>query len=257
MFDINHNCDFEGFDLFNVVKNGWKKYSVLLEATCTDFKTWKSQSDFEFGFVPLSNLLAPKSHIVNNISDPIQQHYHVKSTGLPNFLSARIQLQSQLNVDYWEAVLKDYWDQQLVQLLRFGFPLDFNRWCTLRCENKNHASATHFPKDIDAYLQEEMQHNAIIDPFTKNPIEGPHMSPFMTREKPNAPNQRVIIDLSWPKGESVNAGVDKNSYLGAEFSLTFPTVDTITNQLVAIGKVAYIFKVDISPRLRPFSVEME
>ena len=39
LFDINHNCDFEGFDLFNVVKNCWKKYRVLLEATCTDFRT--------------------------------------------------------------------------------------------------------------------------------------------------------------------------------------------------------------------------
>ena len=48
LFVINHNCDFEGFDLFNVVKNGWKKYSVLLEATCTDFKISKSQNDFEF-----------------------------------------------------------------------------------------------------------------------------------------------------------------------------------------------------------------
>ena len=26
LFDINHNCDFEGDDLFNFVKNGWKKY---------------------------------------------------------------------------------------------------------------------------------------------------------------------------------------------------------------------------------------
>ena len=68
----------------------------------------------------------------------------------------------------------------------------------------------------------------------------------MTQEKPNAPNRRVIIDLSWPKGESVNAGVDKNSYLGTEVSLTFPTVDTITNQLVAIGKSAHIYKVDMN-----------
>ena len=87
-----------------------------------------------------------------------------------------------MNIDYWETVLKDYWDQKLVQLRPFGFPLDFNRQCTLRCDNKNHASATQFPKDIDAYLQEERQHNAIIGPFTENPIEGSHIWPWKAFE---------------------------------------------------------------------------
>ena len=80
LLDINHNCDFEGFDLFNVVKNGWKIYSLLLESTCTDFKAWKSQTDFDFGFILFNSLVVPKnqSHIVHDISDPIQQHYYVK-----------------------------------------------------------------------------------------------------------------------------------------------------------------------------------
>ena len=57
----------------------------------------------------------------------------------------------------------------------------------------------------------------------------------MTREKPNAPNRRVIVVLSWPKNHSVNAWVDKNSYRGSGFSLTFPTTDDITKELVKIG----------------------
>ena len=48
-----------------------------------------------------------------------------------------------------------------------------------------------------------------MGPYDANPIPNSHLSPFMSREKPNAPNHRVIIF----KNASVNAGVDKNSYL--------------------------------------------
>ena len=77
----------------------------------------------------------------------------------------------------------------------------------------------------------------------------------MTREKPNAPNRRVIIDLSWPKNASVNAGVDKNSYLGSEFSLTFPTIDYITRELVKIGPGCHIYKIDVSRAFRHLKID--
>ena len=122
-------------------------------------------------------------------------------------------------------------------------------------DNKNHSSAIEYPDDIQAYLDEEKQYGAILGPFDSSPIPNMYFSPFMTREKPNAPNRRVIIDLSWPKNMSVNAGVDKNSYLGAEFSLTFPTVDDITHQLTRLGPGAHICKVDISCAFRHLTVD--
>ena len=76
-------------------------------------------------------------------------------------------------------------------------------------------------------------------------------SPPLRHGKSRTHTIDVIIDLSWPKGELVNAGVDKN----AEFSLTFPTVDTITNQLVAIGKGAHIYKVNISRAFRRLKID--
>ena len=54
---------------------------------------------------------------------------------------------------------------------------------------------------------------------------------------------------------SVSAGVDKNSYLGREFPLTFPTIDDITRQLVQIGPGAHIYKVDISGAFRHLKVD--
>ena len=65
--------------------------------------------------------------------------------------------------------------------------------------------------------------------------------------------------LSWiylkPKGYSVNDGVDKDGYLDSNFSLTFPTVDHLTNKLVKIGCGVHIFKVDISRAFRHLKVD--
>ena len=151
-------------------------------------------------------------HIGVKVDDPIAQHLQIKPTGIPNFLGERIPIKSQLNFLEWKKLFADYWDQQLLHLVEFGFPLDFNRNSVLRHDFKNHSSVVDFLSDVQAYLDEEINHGAIMGQYNVNPIPNSHVSPFMTREKPNAPNHRVIIDLSWPKHASVNAGVDKNSY---------------------------------------------
>ena len=68
----------------------------------------------------------------------------------------------------------------------------------------------------------------------------------MTREKSGSDKRRTIIDLSWPKGLSVNDGVTKDWYLGTQFEMHYPSVDHIVDQLNQLGPVAEIFKVDIS-----------
>ena len=119
----------------------------------------------------------------------------------------------------------DYWDTQLIDLLYFGFPLDFNLGSPLEWEGSNHKSAMDYPGDIDAYLSEELQFKAIAGLFYQHPCPGGHISPFLTRKIPNSKNRRVIVDPSWPLGQSVNAGIDKTSYLGTDFILTLPTID--------------------------------
>ena len=90
----------------------------------------------------------------------------------------------------------------------------FNRGSNLSCDYKNLSSATDNPRDVEAYLTEELQHGAIVGPFSEDSIPHCHFFPFMTREKSASQNRRVIVDLSWPKDVSVNAGIDKESYLG-------------------------------------------
>ena len=46
--------------------------------------------------------------------------------------------------------------------------------------------------------------------------------------------------------DGVNDGVDKNTYQGTDFSLTFPSVDHLTDDVRHIGKGAQLYKIDIS-----------
>ena len=75
----------------------------------------------------------------------------------------------------------------------------------------------------------------------------------MTWDKSSSDKRCVIIDLSWPKGQSVNSGADK--YLGTEFVLTHPSIDNITNQVLQLGRGCQIFKVDISRAFRHVPID--
>ena len=213
------------------------------------FNHWQQQVDFQFGFVPLGSQLMPRNATLCNSHNysPIEMHKIVKETGKPNFLQACLPVTSQLNVDRWNILLKDYWDQQLLQLLQFGFPLDFNRCCPLKHEVGNHSSANEFPADVDAYIEEECKFGALLGPFDVNPIENAHNSPFMTRNKPKQAkdSRRVIIDLSWPLGASLNSGIDKNTYLDAPFP---------TSELKHLGRGTLLYNIDISRAFRHIKV---
>ena len=71
-------------------------------------------------------------------------------------MQASLPVKSQLNVQERKSLLIDYSDQQLLQLLAFGFSLDFNRNCPLKHEGKNGSSAIEFSPDVDAYTKKKL-----------------------------------------------------------------------------------------------------
>ena len=93
----------------------------------------------------------------------------VKQDGCPNFMGARIQVKSQLNVPLWKHLLLNYWDQQLLQCLESVFPIGFNRNCPLFHNRSNHTSVLQYPEGIDKYLAEEIQFGATAVLFSVNP----------------------------------------------------------------------------------------
>ena len=120
------------------------------------FHKWRCQSAFNFGYVPLGDQLMPGVDVMNDAGNlnPLEIHHIVRQTNKSNFMLARIPVRGQLNVEVWCEHLGEYWDQQLLQLIQFGFPLDFNRACHLKNEVGNHKSAVDHPSDIDAYIRD-------------------------------------------------------------------------------------------------------
>ena len=161
-------------------------------------------------------------------------------------MHSQIMVDSQLNPDAWDRFLQGYWDKQLPLMIRFGFPLDFNREAQLVNHSDNHSSAKAYPNDIKAYLLEEIAHKAILGPYTQPPLSGLHRSPFMSRAKPDSPHRQVIIDLSFPHGTYVNAGISNDIYLDTPFILKLPTMDNITQQIKTLGRGCQLYKVNTS-----------
>ena len=118
----------------------------------------------------------------------------IRQSGVPNFLGLGIPVNTQFKVKAWRHHLKDYWDQQLMDLIQYGFPLDFDRNCVLGETVENHASANEYASHVTKYIQEELQFMAMIGPFDEKPCTL-HISPFMTRNKAQFELRCTIIDL--------------------------------------------------------------
>ena len=134
--------------------------------------------------------------------------------------------------------MADYVDQQLPDLIEFGFPLDFDRSRDLQSTLVNHASARLYPEHVDRYIQEEVGFQAMVGPLDKESFDL-HISPFVTREKLDSNSRRTIMDLSFLKGFSVNDGVLKGTYLGTGFQMHYASVDLIIRTLNEIKPSAF------------------
>ena len=184
--------------------------------------------------------------------DPVECHNRVKTSGSFNCLGQKIQLSKLIDFDYLEGLAPDYWDQQLFTFLRFGFPLDYNQARgRLKSTFVSHKSAIQFPEHVTNYLQEEGSERAIFGPYTNPPFgQNSHISPFITRPKPDTKKRRVIVDLSFPQGYSVNDQVPRGIYMNTVFKLHYPNIDLITQKLAKLGPGCHVYKVDLSRAFR-------
>ena len=73
-----------------------------------------------------------------------------------------------------------------------------------------------------------------------------HISPLMTRPKQGSNKRKTIVDLRWPKQQSVNSAVSQHKYIDTHFKQQHPSMDNITDALNKLGPKAMLYKVDIS-----------
>ena len=67
--------------------------------------------------------------------------------------------------------------------------------------------------------------------------------------------RRVIANLSWPCGTSVNDGIPSDSFLGEPISLSYPTIDSIVDAVISLGPGCLLYKRDLKKAYRQFPVD--
>ena len=171
---------------------------------------------------------------INSIDMCIHIAEIIKSTGQPNYRQARFLISSGFNLQAWEHYLQHYPHRNLLQYLKFGFPLsiecpdDLCNTCIM-----NHHSATQYPDAVQQYLNSEIMHGAIIGPVDSVASTHFHCSPLLTRPK-DMGKRWVILNLSYPYGNSLNDKVIKSQFDQIKFVLKFPLVDDIVKRIIRI-----------------------
>ena len=146
---------------------------------------------------------------------------------VPKYKGARVKVISQLNIPQFRHLLSDYKFNIIVDYAEFRFPLsmDYSNFSHIQ-GSVNHKSAIMFLEAVDAYIDTERGHNALIGPFKSSPFDKLHVSPLMTRPKPD----NTFDD---------NPGV-----------LKYPTVDHIVEAVNRLGTDSLLFKIDLKRAYR-------
>ena len=196
----------------------------------------------------------------NLVTFMVTANNKVKKSGQPNFKGCRIPVPSLFKFDYLKRELADYDDSEILLLLRYGCPINFEGVPeTLSHACKNHKGAIEFPEQVDAFLRRELAAGSVMGPFIASPFDTETIvSPLNTVPKKDSAERRVIVDLSFPKHSpdcSINGGIKKDAYLGDPIQLRYPLVDNLVNLVREKGPGCFLFKCDLSRAYRQLPVD--
>lgn len=146
-----------------------------------------------------------------------------------------------LRPEFWRLWLADHPDQsfanRLIEYAEHGIPIGFSG-----PENQvisdNWPSSIKFNAEVEAFIQENLSLGRVEGPLIDLPpnFRSSPLGAFMRRRSSKV---RVIHDLSWPPGQSVNDGIDK-----ADYSVKYTSVDEAA-KLCAKYKEPWMAKIDL------------
>ena len=90
--------------------------------------------------------------------------------------------------------------------------MDFSRNTIISSTDMNHECTLAHPDLVSRYIGKEIKYGALHDPFSELPFPC-HIPPRLTRDKPNFTDTRVILNLNFPKGQSINDMVPTDEYI--------------------------------------------
>ena len=150
-------------------------------------------------------------------------------------------------MEAWAQALSDHPDKAFARYLctglRFGFRIGFSHSIRLKSAPTNMGSAIEHPSVVAEYVANELALGRFLGPFDKSSsLPSLHVvSRFGVIPKGHTPGKwRLITDLSFPKGHSVNDGIDPTLC-----SLTYSTVDDVAHLVSTLGLGSLLAKIDI------------
>ena len=140
-----------------------------------------------------------------------------------------------------------------IEGITVGFRIGFNyQTISLQPATRNMESANSHPTVVTDYLQAELNQNRVAGPFNAAILTTGHTSRFGVIPKNHRSNQwRLIVDLSYPKGHSVNDGIPRSLC-----SLKYITIDDAIKQVSVLGPGTLMAKIDIKSAFRLLPVHM-
>ena len=228
----NREVDFDSISSANQICETSVEVPTIKTNSTVSINMSKNQNQdihhvMQVGVTETSHSAKPSYQVCQ--SKLLRIHETVKRSGLPNIRGCRIPLESKWNVSYLEKELVDYEDKEVAQLCKFGWPINISSAeFKGRGPPRNWRSATDFPDEMDRYIQREVQLGTLLGPFRANPFTSPIViSPLSTTEKRDSTERRIIMDLGFPPGDSVNDKIPLDEYLGQGMVLKYPGVDAL------------------------------
>ena len=101
-------------------------------------------------------------------------------------------------------------------------------------------------KVVDAYIHAEVAGGRMLGPYRDGLVGHLHVNRMGVITKGHTPGKwRLITDLSYPTGRSVNDGIDASLC-----SLQYTTVEAVASRVLRLGKGALLAKLDIKSAYR-------
>ena len=176
---------------------------------------------------------------VDNILEPPTKE---KRFTLISFIGYLNTITTPVNISLFKTLLHDHPDPGMVQYLVDGLTHGFDIGATQvpnMSRPKNHRSALDHPDDVSKAIKKELNNGHIAGPFTAPPLHNLHCSPLGARAKDDG-SYRLIMDLSYPFGDSVNEHISKEDY-----SVQYTGFDSATDMVREMGRNCFMFKMDI------------
>ena len=187
----------------------------------------------------------------------VELHRLVMKEGYPNAWNARQPVKCGWDLDLLQKMLIGYYDGEVVTFMRYGWPVSRPpNWPDPKPTFSNHKGALEFPTEMNKYIDKERSYGAVIGPFEEVPFTSRiAVSPLSSREKKDSSDRRVIMDLSWPPGCSVNDGIAKDQFMGFTMKLSYSVLDEIAQRVHELGTDAQLFKVDLKRYFRQLPID--